>query len=86
MINIKNTRTIQPNWLKRLASCFMLTAALLLCMAAPLEYPTGSDIFPGKAFAKSNPSDMNNDGSVDLEDLKLYAEKKLGENWEKVDW
>ncbi|MFC1591149.1 NHL repeat-containing protein [Thermodesulfobacteriota bacterium] len=56
-------------------------------MATPWEYPAGFDNFPSKAFAKNkNKSDMNGDGVVDLEDVKLYAMKKVGPSWDEVDW
>jgi DNA-binding beta-propeller fold protein YncE len=42
-------------------------------------------LFPGGADA-GHKSDVNRDGVVDLQDLILYSEKELGQDWREVDW
>lgn len=40
---------------------------------------------PPRTYAAAR-SDFNRDGIVDLEDLKLFSETKLNQDWQTVDW
>ncbi len=46
--------------------------------------------YPSLAYARTDRSDMDGDGDVDLDDLILFSEKKLKQDWETVgqymDW
>jgi outer membrane protein assembly factor BamB len=55
----------------------MIIAALGIELAA-------MGLFPCQAYAGH--SDLNRDGTVDLDDLKIFSKKVLGKGWQTVDW
>ncbi len=63
---------------------FLLALLLLLAGRILIHNFTGSDIVPAQASVDR--SDLNGDGYVDLEDLKIFSIKKLKKSWEAVEW
>ncbi|MHC4545638.1 MAG: hypothetical protein ACYTDW_01810, partial [Planctomycetota bacterium] len=40
---------------------------------------------PNVAYAAAK-GDMDRDGDIDLDDLQIFSQKWLGEDWQNVDW
>jgi DNA-binding beta-propeller fold protein YncE len=58
-------------------SARMMVAALGFALA-------GMGLFPAPAYAAR--SDLNRDGVVDLEDVKIFSDTVLKQDWQTVDW
>jgi hypothetical protein len=57
--------------------------AVRLALAGSILLALG---LPPRAAQADHLSDLNKDGVVDLEDLILFSQKVLGEDWSTVDW
>jgi hypothetical protein len=60
----------------------LLTRSLVPALALAFLFLTST---PPPAYA-THQSDENRDGVVDLQDLILFSEKKLRQDWQEVDW
>lgn len=70
-----------PEWLRRVALVFILfvPAGIGCLLAAPDE------VGAQDKFLKDH-SDLDSDGDVDLEDLKLFSSLRLEKDWTEIDW
>jgi hypothetical protein len=81
--------SVTPDLRKRLArgwKLLFIAALLVVFEISPGGSLIGLDSRPRLAQAAKDKSDMNGDGLVDLDDLILFSQEKLGLDWTDVDW
>lgn len=70
-------------------ACFrtILVLALMVVVleVGPLGFLSGLNNSPNVAYAAAK-GDMDRDGDIDLDDLQIFSQKWLGEDWQNVDW
>lgn len=63
----------------------VLALLLVLLGTNPMGYLIGLDDCSNPAYAGPK-GDMDRDGDIDIDDLQIFSQKWLGEDWQNVDW